>query len=86
MCPAQGCYNLYYVPMSELLKEAFAQAEKLPREEQDAFARWLLEELASEKGWTALLERSQGHLAKLATEALEENRAGETRPLDPDSL
>jgi hypothetical protein len=72
--------------MTELLKEAFAEAEKLPREEQDAFARWLLEELASEKRWSDLLARSQGHLAELATEALEENRTGQTRPLDPDSL
>ena len=72
--------------MTELLKEAFALAEKLPREEQDAFARWLLEELASEKRWSDLLERSKGQLAELASEAHEENRRGQTEPLDSDSL
>jgi hypothetical protein len=41
--------------MTQLLKDAFAEAEKLPREEQDAFARWLLEELASEKPWSDCL-------------------------------
>jgi hypothetical protein len=70
--------------MSKLLKEAFAQAEKLPREEQDAFARWLLEELASEKRWSDLFAASQRRLTDLAAEALEENRSGRTEPLDSD--
>ncbi len=60
--------------MTQLLKDAFAEAEKLPREEQDAFARWLLEELASEKRWSDLFAASQNKLADLAAEAIEENR------------
>lgn len=70
--------------MSKLLKEAFAQAEKLPREEQDAFARWVLEELAAEKRWSDLFAASQRRLTDLAAEALEENRSGRTEPLDSD--
>ena len=72
--------------MTQLLKDAFAEAEKLPREEQDAFARWLLEELASEKRWSDLFAASQDKLADLAAEALEENRSGGTEPLDSDLL
>jgi hypothetical protein len=72
--------------MTQLLKDAFAEAEKLPREEQDAFARWLLEELASEKRWSDLFAASQNKLADLASEAIEENRSGWTEPLDPDRL
>jgi len=72
--------------MTELLKEAFAQAEKLPSEEQDAFARWVLEELALEKRWSDLFAASQQRMADLAAEALEENRSGRTKPLDSDLL
>jgi hypothetical protein len=72
--------------MTQLLKDAFAEAEKLPREEQDAFARWLLEELASEKRWSDLFAASQNKLADLAAEAIEENRSGRTEPLDSDLL
>jgi hypothetical protein len=72
--------------MTQLLKDAFAEAEKLPREEQDAFARWLLEELASEKHWSDLFAASQSKLAELAAEAIEENRSGRTEPLDSDLL
>lgn len=35
--------------MTKLLKRAFEEASKLPQEEQDALARILLEELASER-------------------------------------
>jgi hypothetical protein len=72
--------------MTQLLKDAFAEAEKLPREEQDAFARWLLEELASEKRWSDLFAASQNKLADLAAKAIEENRSGRTEPLDSDLL
>jgi hypothetical protein len=72
--------------MTELLKKAFEQAEQLPLDEQDAFARWVLEELASEKRWADLFGSSQQQLADLAAEALEENRSDRTEPLDPERL
>ncbi len=52
------------------------------RAEQDALAAAILEELASERRWDELFERSTDTLAKLAKEALAEDRAGRTRPLD----
>lgn len=72
--------------MTELLKEAFAQAEKLSREDQDAFARWVLEELGSERRWSDLFATSQQKLSDLAAEATEEYRSGRTKPLDPGLL
>lgn len=72
--------------MTELLQRAFAEASRLPEEEQDSFAEWLLDELASEQRWQTAFARSQGRLAELADEALGEFRAGRTRELDPDAL
>ncbi len=72
--------------MTKLLERAFNEASRLPVEEQDAFATWLLKELESEKRWNELFAGSQEALAKLAEEALSEHRRGETRPLDPDQI
>jgi hypothetical protein len=72
--------------MTERLEEAFAEASKLPKEEQDALARWLLEELASERRWGQALSASQDRVAELADGALDEYRHGETRRLDPGEL
>jgi hypothetical protein len=72
--------------MTKLLTEAFEKASKLPPEEQDQVARWLLEELEDELKWSAEFEGSQDALSKLADQALEERRAGQTEPLDPDAL
>ena len=70
--------------MTDLLEEAFAKATRLPDDEQDAFARWLMDELESERHWSRSFETSQRQLANLAREALAEDLAGQTEPLDPD--
>jgi hypothetical protein len=72
--------------VNTLLEKAFAEAQKLPPDEQEALAQWILDELASERRWTEAFEHSQDALAKLANEALAEHRAGRTRPLNPDEL
>ena len=72
--------------MTELLEEAFAKVARLPDHEQNALARWLMDELESERRWSRVFETSQGQLAELAREALEDDRAGRTEPLDPDRL
>jgi hypothetical protein len=72
--------------MTDLLTQAFAEVAKLPAEEQDTFARWILDELASEKRWSDAFARSADPLAALADEALAEFRAGQTQELDPDQL
>ena len=66
------------------LELAFAEATKLPSKEQDRLAEWLLAELASEKRWNQLFSESEGLLERLATEALDEHRRGETQELDPE--
>ena len=39
--------------MTESLQRAFEAASRLPPEEQDAIATWLLAELQSERPWAA---------------------------------
>ena len=70
--------------MTELLAKAFARMARLPDQEQDAFARWLLDELESEGRWSRGFEISQVRLAELAHEDLEDDRGGRTEPLDLD--
>ncbi len=72
--------------MTKLLEKAFQEVTKLPKEEQDAFARWILAELAAEERWHETFERSTVALAKLSEEALSEHRAGKTQTLDPNKL
>lgn len=57
--------------MTKLLQQAFAEAERLPSAEQDAFAEWMLEELRAEERWQSAFANSQDLLEQLAQEALE---------------
>jgi hypothetical protein len=68
--------------MTKLLEKAFAEASKLPPEEQDVLARMLLDDLASEELWKQSFARSQDGLARLAGEALAEYERGETKSLE----
>ena len=68
--------------MTELLKEAFAEASKLSAQDQDALAALLLSELESERRWSEAFSKSQDELAALADEAIAEHRAGKTLPLE----
>ena len=72
--------------MTELLERAFAEAAKLPTREQDALARWILDELAAEQRWDKVFAESADTLAQLADQALAEQGEGRTRILDPDRL
>ena len=72
--------------MTELLQKAFDEVSKLPITEQDDLAAWILEELASEKRWTAAFARSGNALGRLADEALAEYKQGKTVALDPNNL
>jgi len=72
--------------MTQLLEKAIAEMQALSEKEQDAFAALILEELASEHRWKQLFDESEDILSQLADEALEEHRAGRTRPLDLDEL
>ena len=72
--------------MTKLLKRAFAEASKLSDVEQNAIAKWLLEELTAEKKWEEAFPISEDVLDQLAEKALEEHRKGKTIPLDSDRL
>lgn len=72
--------------MTELLEKAFTEVAKLPHREQDRMAAWILEEIASERGWDGAFAQSGDELGRLADEALAEHREKKTRILDPDEL
>ena len=72
--------------MTKLLGKAFSRVEKLPELEQNALAKWLLQELSSEKRWDNAFAESEEALEKLSDEALREHKTKKTKPLDPDSL
>ncbi|MCP4106027.1 MAG: hypothetical protein GY749_10895 [Desulfobacteraceae bacterium] len=72
--------------MTHLLEQAFTEASKLPETDQNMLARWLLDELESEKRWSRLFAESQDLLSQLADEALEEFEQGRTKLLEPEKL
>ena len=67
--------------MGKLLEKVMTEASKLPDQEQDAFAAFMLAELESERRWDELFARSQDLLSRMAEEARQEYRAGLTKPL-----
>ncbi len=68
--------------MTELLERAIARLKTLTASEQDAIAAMILEELEDEIRWDEAFVRSKDALAKLATEAMAEYRAGKTEELN----
>jgi hypothetical protein len=72
--------------MTKLLEKAFGEASKLSDTEQNALAKWLLDELEAEKKWEQTFAESENVLDRLADEALEDHRQGKTMPLDIEKL
>ena len=68
--------------MTGRLEEAIRRVESLPREEQDAIAAQIMESLDDEEAWARSFREKPEILQRLADEAMEEHRRGETRPLD----
>jgi hypothetical protein len=68
--------------MTELLERAFKEASKLPDVEQNALAKWVMEELEAEGKWEKAFAASEDVLDKLANEALAEYKQGRTKPLN----
>ncbi len=68
--------------MTKLLKELIDKLSKLSPERQDELAAWLLAEIKDEARWDKSFAESQDALERLANEALEEHKRGETRPLE----
>lgn len=69
--------------MTELLRRAIAQIEKLPDEQQDAIALKLLNELEDEQAWRTRFEATTDQQwDRLAATIRQEIANGETVPLD----
>ncbi len=66
--------------MTKLLKELIDKLSKLSQERQDELPALLLAEIEDEARWDKSFVESQDALEKLADEALEEHKRGETRP------
>ena len=72
--------------VTELLEERLRRRPRLSDREQDVFARCLMDELESEQRRSQAFEPSQDRLAEWTREAVEDDLAGRTEPLDPDRL
>jgi hypothetical protein len=72
--------------MTKLLEKVFKKSSRLPETEQNVVAKWLLEELESEKEWIKTFADSEDVLNKIADEALGEQSKGKTKPLDYNKL
>lgn len=68
--------------MAKLLEKAFKEASKLPEVEQNAFAKWVMDELEAEAKWQETFASSEDILDKLADQALAEHKAGKSKILN----
>lgn len=69
--------------MTELLRQAIAQIEKLPPEQQDAIASRLMAELRDEQRWTEQFESTtDDQWDRLADLVRQDIASGNTSPLD----
>jgi hypothetical protein len=72
--------------MGRILQQAVAEASKLPEADQEAKGASLLAEIESERRWDDLFARSHDILAEMAAEAIREDDAGMTQPLNPGDM
>jgi len=70
--------------MGKVLEQALIELTKLPETQQDTVGAWILAELESERRWDELFARSADLLAEMADDAIREDEAGLTEPLDPE--
>lgn len=68
--------------MTKLLERAFKEASRLSEIEQNALAKWVLEELEAEGRWEKTFAGSEDILDRLADEAIAAHKNGKTKPLD----
>ena len=64
--------------MTTQLEKVFTELQQLPEAEQNAVAQLIEDELL----WDLTFQNSASLLEKLANEALEEHRAGLTKPIN----
>lgn len=69
--------------MTSLLRQAIAELEALPADEQDAIASRLLAEVEDERHWSAQFAATTAdQWDRLMAEARRDSVAGSARPLD----
>ncbi len=68
--------------MSSLLEKALEKVSALPADEQDAIAAQILASLADEDAWKARFHEKSDVIRRMARQALEEDKRGDTLPLD----
>ena len=68
--------------MSSLLDKALEKVTALPPEDQDAIASQILASLADEEAWKTRFTENRDVIRRMAQEALNEDEAGITLPLD----
>lgn len=68
--------------MTHLLERAFKKVSKLPEDEQNVIAKWLLDELESEKAWEKSFSDSEDVLDNLVKETKDAYEKNKTIKLD----
>ncbi|MDX9743502.1 MAG: hypothetical protein RBT59_06755 [Arcobacteraceae bacterium] len=64
--------------MTQLLNSAFEKASLLNEIDQNIFARFILDEISSEKDWNNSFAQSEDELSTIANEALYEYKNNQT--------
>ena len=72
--------------MTKLLDSAFNEAQSLSQVEQNIFARFIIDEIHSEKKWDETFAQSEEMLSSMADDALNEFDVNKTEPLSIDKL
>ena len=72
--------------MTKLLDSAFQEAQSLSQVEQNIFARFIIDEIHSEKKWDETFAQSEELLSAMADDALSEFDSHKTESLSIDKL
>jgi len=72
--------------MTTLLNSAFKKITDLPQTEQNIFARFIIDEIESEKKWDDSFSMSEELLEDMAQEALNDFNQNKTSELNIESL
>ena len=73
---------MYNSAMVGSLSQIFKEASKLPKEEQEALAAIIAEEIRDEERWTKSFASSQDKLKLMAAQAKKELALGKVHPME----
>jgi hypothetical protein len=74
------------VEMIDSWKRVFDEIQKMPIEEQERYAQWILAEIEDDRKWDQKFAETRDEIEILGQQAMEQHRAGLTEDLDPDNL